>query len=34
MESGSGNDYTISAATITFAVAPLSGDKVRVTYIK
>lgn len=34
MESGSGNDYTISGATITFAVAPLSGDKVRVTYIK
>lgn len=31
-ESGGGNDYTISAATITFAVAPSTGDKMKVTY--
>ena len=31
---GAGNDYTISSATITFADAPVTGDKVRVTYLK
>jgi hypothetical protein len=29
---GGGNDYTISAATITFITAPLSGDLVLVSY--
>ncbi|KKN01813.1 hypothetical protein LCGC14_1123950 [marine sediment metagenome] len=33
-DEGGGNDYTISAATITFATAPISTDKVRVTYVK
>lgn len=33
-EPGAGNDYTISGATITFADAPVSGDRVRVSYIK
>lgn len=31
-ELGSGNDYTISGNTITMAVAPLSTDKLLVTY--
>lgn len=31
-DSGASNDYTISTATITFNTAPVSGDKVRVTY--
>lgn len=31
-ESGAGNDYTISGATITYLTAPLTGDKLRVTY--
>ena len=31
---GAGNDYTISGANITFADAPVSGDKIRVSYIK
>lgn len=31
-ESGVGNDYTISGATITFVTAPLTGDKIVVTY--
>jgi hypothetical protein len=31
-EEGAGNDYTISGATITFLTAPLTGDKLRVTY--
>ena len=30
---GSGNDYTISGDVITFETAPVSGDKVRVTYL-
>ena len=34
MESGAGNDYTISGAVITFSVAPLTGEKIRVTYRK
>ena len=29
-----GNDYTIVSDTITFVVAPLTGDKIRVSYIK
>lgn len=29
---GAGNDYTISGNTITFASAPISGDKIRVNY--
>lgn len=33
-ESGSGNDYTISGAAITMTVAPLSDEKIRVTYRK
>lgn len=31
-ESGSGNDYTISGATITMLTAPIAGDKIRVDY--
>lgn len=31
---GAGNDYTISGATITFLTAPISGDKIRVSYRK
>lgn len=31
-EPGAGNDYTISSATITYLTAPLTGDKIRVTY--
>lgn len=31
-ESGSGNDYTISGGNITFASAPSTGSKVRVSY--
>jgi hypothetical protein len=33
-EPGAGNDYTISAGTITYLTAPVTGDKVRVSYIK
>ncbi len=33
-ESGAGNDYTISGATITYLTAPLTGDKIRVSYMK
>lgn len=33
-EPGAGNDYTISGATITYLTAPVSGDKVRVSYMK
>lgn len=33
-ESGSGNDYTISGATITYLTAPLTGEKLRVSYRK
>lgn len=33
-ESGAGNDYTISGATITYLTAPLTGDKLRVSYLK
>lgn len=33
-ESGAGNDYTISGASITFATAPLTGEKIRVSYRK
>ena len=33
-ESGSGNDYTIAGASITFTSAPLSGEKIRVSYRK
>jgi hypothetical protein len=33
-ESGAGNDYTISGATITMLTAPLTGEKIRVTYRK
>jgi hypothetical protein len=33
-ESGSGNDYTISSTTITMAVAPGTGEKIRVSYRK
>lgn len=31
-ESGAGNDYTISSGTITMLTAPISGDKIRVSY--
>lgn len=33
-EPGAGNDYTISGGTITYLAAPLTGDKIRVTYLK
>jgi hypothetical protein len=33
-DDGSGNDYTIDGDTITFEAAPLTGDKVRVSYRK
>jgi hypothetical protein len=33
-EPGAGNDYTISGATITYLTAPLTGDKIRVSYMK
>jgi hypothetical protein len=33
-EAGAGNDYTISGATITLLTAPLSGEKIRVSYRK
>jgi hypothetical protein len=33
-EPGAGNDYTIVAASITFLTAPLTGDRIRVTYMK
>ncbi len=32
-DSGAGNDYTISGATITALNVPISGDKLRVSYI-
>lgn len=34
LEPGSGNDYTISGSTITMLSAPVSGDKIRVSYFK
>lgn len=34
MESGAGNDYTISGAIITMLTTPLTGEKIRVTYRK
>lgn len=33
-EPGAGNDYTISGATITYLTAPVTGDRLRVTYQK
>lgn len=33
-EPGSGNDYTISGATITYLTAPLTGEKIVVSYRK
>jgi len=33
-ELGGGNDYTISGGNITFVVAPLTGEKIRVSYRK
>lgn len=33
-DQGAGNDYTISGATITALTAPLTGEKIRVTYMK
>ena len=33
-EPGAGNDYSISNDEITFADAPVSGDRIRVTYFK
>lgn len=32
-EPGSGNDYTISGATISYENAPVTGDRLRVTYL-
>jgi hypothetical protein len=32
-EPGAGNDYTISGGTITYLTAPISGDRLRVTYM-
>lgn len=34
MDVGAGNDYTISGATITMLTAPLTGEKIRVSYRK
>lgn len=34
LESGSGNDYTISGANITLLTTPLTGEKLRATYRK
>jgi hypothetical protein len=34
LEPGVGNDYTITDSTITLAAAPLTGDRVRVTYFR
>src|SRR5215472_96282 len=33
-EPGAGNDYTISGATITYLTAPLTNDRLRVSYYK
>ena len=33
-EPGTGNDYTIASDAITFLFTPVSGDKIRVSYIK
>jgi len=33
-EPGAGNDYTISGLTITYLTAPVTGDIIRVSYIK
>lgn len=33
-EPGAGNDYTISGTTITYLTAPITGDRLRVTYLK
>lgn len=33
-DAGAGNDYQISSATLTFNSAPLTGDKVRCSYLK
>jgi hypothetical protein len=33
-QSGAGNDYTISAATITYLAAPQTGDRILVSYYK
>lgn len=32
-EPGAGNDYTIVGGTITYLTAPLTGDRIRVTYL-
>lgn len=34
LDLGAGNDYTISGVTITFNVAPPTGDKIRVSYFR
>jgi hypothetical protein len=34
LEPGAGNDYTISGGSITMLSAPLTGDKLRCTYMK
>ncbi len=34
LESGAGNDYTISGVTISMLVTPQTGDKLRATYRK
>ena len=34
LESGAGNDYTISGAAITMLVVPQSGDRLKATYFK
>ena len=33
-EPGSGNDYTISGDTITYLSAPVTGDRIRVSYLR
>jgi hypothetical protein len=34
LESGAGNDYTISGGTITMLSAPVSGDRLKACYLK
>lgn len=33
-DAGAGNDYTISGATVTYLTAPITGDKIRISYFK
>ena len=33
LDAGGGNDYTISGTSITMLSAPITGDKLRATYL-